>query len=79
MHYFFLAGGLDLVIVPGIAFTKSGDRLGHGKGYYDAFLNSLAKIRRATTVAVAFKEQIVSYIPMDSHDKKIDIVLYPDV
>lgn len=73
------SGGLDLIIVPGVAFSTSGDRLGYGKGYYDRFFNNLliAQKHHATTVALAFKEQIVPYIPTDSHDIKMDIVLYP--
>lgn len=72
-------GGLDLVIVPGVAFTTSRDRLGYGRGCYDRFFNNLFKVqtRHATTVALAFKEQIVPHLPTDSHDVKMDIVLYP--
>lgn len=76
----YVLGGLDLVIVPGVGFTTSRDRLGHGGGYYDSFLSSLSKIQTkpVSTVALAFKEQIVPHIPVDSYDMKVDVVLYPD-
>lgn len=64
------------MIVPGVAFTSSGSRLGHGKGYYDTFLSSLNP--RAKTVALAFKEQILDEIPCHDHDVQIDQVLYSD-
>lgn len=75
---FSFLGGLDLVIVPGVAFTSNGGRLGHGKGYYDSFLHLLTKeqAHKPTTVALAFKEQIVEEVPLHEHDVKIDYILY---
>ncbi|GLV43416.1 Methenyltetrahydrofolate synthetase [Carabus blaptoides fortunei] len=73
-------GGLDLIIVPGVAFTTNGIRMGHGKGYYDTFLSKCIEKQEMPprTVALAFKEQIVDDIPCHDHDIKIDLVLYPD-
>lgn len=72
-----LEGGiLDLIIIPGVAFTKDGLRLGHGKGYYDTFLSKLKS--RHTTIALAFREQVVEEVPTDEHDVKIDHVLFAD-
>ncbi|KAF2886052.1 hypothetical protein ILUMI_20121 [Ignelater luminosus] len=73
-------GGLDLVIVPGMAFTINGVRMGHGKGYYDTFLSALQNThpKRAVTVALAFTEQVLEEIPRHEHDVKIDIVLHSD-
>lgn len=71
-------GGLDLVVAPGVAFTSKGGRLGHGKGYYDSFLNKLKETqeRKASVVGLAFKEQIVDEVPLHEHDVLLDAVLY---
>lgn len=52
---------LELVIVPGVAFSKDGRRLGHGRGYYDEFLTSWndQASRALYTIGLAFREQIV--------------------
>ncbi|XP_017773721.1 PREDICTED: 5-formyltetrahydrofolate cyclo-ligase [Nicrophorus vespilloides] len=70
-------GGLDLVIVPGVAFTKDGKRLGHGKGYYDKFLQNLSQIQEIgpTTIGLAFKEQMVEVLPTHDHDVKLDSII----
>ncbi|CAF4837785.1 unnamed protein product, partial [Rotaria magnacalcarata] len=48
---------IDLIIVPGLGFTLDGSRLGHGKGYYDRYLNSLNG--NFYTIGLAFREQIL--------------------
>jgi 5-formyltetrahydrofolate cyclo-ligase len=64
---------LDLVLVPGIAFDLHGHRLGRGKGFYDLLLTLV----RGTTCGVAFDEQIVSEIPVESHDISVNCILTP--
>jgi 5-formyltetrahydrofolate cyclo-ligase len=73
-----LAGGLDFILMPGLAFTREGLRMGRGKGYYDRYLNQVAEVqgRKPATVAVAFKEQIYESIPFDEHDVPVDLVLF---
>lgn len=73
-------GGLDLILIPGLAFTLAGERCGRGRGYYDAYL---AKVRQKqgglpATVALAFKEQILEEVPTDHHDVRIDKVLFTE-
>lgn len=63
---------LDLIIVPGIAFTKAGERMGRGGGYYDRFLPQVPK---AIRVGVAYNCQIVDDIPSESHDVNMSLVL----
>ncbi len=64
---------LDLVIVPGLAFTAQGDRLGRGAGYYDRFLATLAP--RVGTVALAFACQMRERLPIEPHDWRVGAVL----
>lgn len=56
---------IDLLFVPGLAFTCDGHRLGYGGGYYDRFL---PRCTQATLVACAFPEQIVEELPLEEHD-----------
>jgi 5-formyltetrahydrofolate cyclo-ligase len=58
------SGEIDLVVVPGLAFDENGYRLGFGGGYYDRFLANY----HGKTISLAFKDQIVSDIPIESHD-----------
>ena len=71
-------GSLDLMLIPGMAFTEKGLRLGRGKGYYDTYLaKAKSKEINPKTLALAFNEQIVSEVPCDDHDYTIDSVVYP--
>jgi len=63
----------DVVVVPGVAFTVDGDRLGQGGGWYDRFLPAVRP--ECTTVGVAFAEQIVDSLPIEPHDVRIDRVV----
>lgn len=70
-------GGLDVLVLPGLAFTKAGERLGHGAGYYDEFLNAY-EIEFGNVpylVGLSLREQIVDRIPMEAHDRILDTVL----
>jgi len=57
---------IDLVIVPGVAFTKDGVRLGRGAGFYDRFLKGISK--EICTIGIAFDLQVVSGLPHGKHD-----------
>ena len=63
----------DLILVPGLAFTAAGDRLGQGGGWYDRLL---ADVRSdCVTVGVCFAEQIVDVLPTEPHDVPVDFVV----
>lgn len=66
-------GTVDLVLVPGAAFDRSGNRLGYGGGYYDRFFARLpAGVPR---VAIAYSLQVLPEVPTDEHDEKITILV----
>ena len=64
---------IDIAIIPGIAFDEKGGRIGSGEGYYDRLLPKLPITTRK--VALAFEDQIVPQIPVESHDKPVDIII----
>ncbi|MDP2940797.1 MAG: 5-formyltetrahydrofolate cyclo-ligase [Candidatus Omnitrophota bacterium] len=64
---------LDAVIVPGIAFDKEGRRLGRGRGYYDRFLQKIPQ--SAVTIGLAFRFQIIPYVPTLAHDVNVKKVI----
>lgn len=65
---------LDIVIVPGLAFDKKGNRLGRGKGCYDRFLKRLPK--KIPTIGLAFDFQILPKIPAKTHDISVNKVIF---
>lgn len=60
---------IAVVLVPGLAFSRSGDRLGHGKGYYDRFLARLAPFR--PLIVGVTGGYLVDDLPVDAHDVKM--------
>ena len=65
---------IDCVLVPTIGISKSGDRLGYGRGYYDKFLSSTDALK----ISLTYSKQIVKSIPNESHDIKIDLIITED-
>lgn len=72
-------GGLDVVIVPGLGFTRTGLRLGRGKGYYDNYFRKHEELlnKRPVLVGLAFECQMVHELPADEFDVNLDLVLHP--
>ena len=64
---------LDLVIVPGVAFDRSGNRVGYGAGYYDRFLRRTRA--GVPAVAIAFALQVVPEVPAGRGDRRVDAIL----
>jgi 5-formyltetrahydrofolate cyclo-ligase len=63
---------LAAVVVPGVAFTRDGDRLGQGGGFYDRLLLLVV----GPTVGVCLRQQIVEHIPMANHDQRVPSVVF---
>ena len=69
------ASALDVVLAPGVGFDPAGRRLGFGGGHFDRFL---ARLRRgAVVVGIALDEQIVDEIPVEPHDRSVDVLVTP--
>jgi 5-formyltetrahydrofolate cyclo-ligase len=63
----------DLILVPGLAFDLSGNRLGRGKGFYDRILSAASGIK----CGVGYDFQLVENVPAESHDAKVDFIFTP--
>ena len=64
---------IDIAIIPGIAFDEKGGRIGSGDGYYDRLIPQLPITTRK--VALALDDQIIPMVPLESHDKYVDIII----
>ncbi|XP_070618174.1 5-formyltetrahydrofolate cyclo-ligase [Erythrolamprus reginae] len=74
------ADGLDLILMPGLGFDETGNRLGRGKGYYDTYLQRCLQHPKGKpyTIALAFHEQMCPEVPVSETDMKIDEILVED-
>ncbi|KAI2483511.1 5-formyltetrahydrofolate cyclo-ligase [Pyrenophora tritici-repentis] len=74
--------GLDLIVMPGMAFDAQFGRLGHGKGYYDYFLSRCHKVSRMPfRVGLSLTEQFLpptEPVPMSSSDFRLDAIVTGD-
>ena len=61
----------DIIIVPGLAFDESGNRLGRGGGFYDAYLRNFS----GRKVGICKQLQLVDELPVEDHDVKVDFVV----
>ncbi|MCC8119650.1 MAG: 5-formyltetrahydrofolate cyclo-ligase [Bacteroidales bacterium] len=64
---------IEMIIVPGVAYDRNGNRVGRGKGYYDRLLAET----KATKVGIAYDFQVVDEIDAEPHDVKVDILITP--
>ncbi|PSK42141.1 5-formyltetrahydrofolate cyclo-ligase [Elsinoe australis] len=82
-------GGLDIILVPCVAFDEDFNRLGHGKGYYDRFLTRYFgskdkdgnAYRKPYLIGLALQEQLLKgpdRLPMEDWDHKVDALLLSD-
>ena len=63
---------IDVFLVPGVAFTRDGRRLGRGAAYYDVTL--ALRGPHAVTIGIAFECSVVAEIPIDAHDVPMDFI-----
>ena len=66
---------IDMVLMPGVAFDRQGNRLGYGAGFYDRLLSTAG--RRPVRVVAAFDEQVVDAVPHDETDQCIHLLVTP--
>lgn len=59
-------------IVPAVAFTAAGERLGQGGGYYDRFLSRYPQLR---TVGICYRCMLLPELPSEAHDRRVDAVI----
>lgn len=64
---------IDLILVPGLAFDKAGNRLGRGKGYYDRFLGNIPRDTR--TIGLCYDFQILKAVPTLANDISVQMLL----
>jgi len=62
----------DLIIVPGVAFDRKGNRIGMGMGYYDRFLEGMETIPK---IGLAYSQQILDALPKDPYDIPINFLI----
>ncbi len=64
---------IDFILVPGVAFSRSGARLGYGGGFYDRLL--VNKRSDAASIVAAFSLQMVDEIPLEGNDIPVDAII----
>jgi 5-formyltetrahydrofolate cyclo-ligase len=62
----------SVCIIPGLAFTEDGGRLGYGGGYYDDFILQNPQLYK---IALAYEDLIVKQLPLMQHDLKVDLIV----
>ena len=63
----------DLILIPGLLFSRDCHRLGRGSGHYDRFLSALSGGEHK--IGVCFRKQLVNELPAEDHDVRMDAVI----
>jgi 5-formyltetrahydrofolate cyclo-ligase len=64
---------VDVVVTPGLAFDRSGGRLGYGGGHYDRYLTRLHPA--AVRIGIGFASQVVDEVPEEPTDQRVDVIV----
>lgn len=62
---------IEVALIPGVAFDKTGHRIGFGGGYFDRFLKKID----CTTIGLAYELQIVEKVPVEKYDVAVDYIV----
>jgi len=62
---------IDLILVPGLVFSKSGYRIGYGKGFYDKYLNDFGN----PTIGIAYDFQVIDELPHGDRDVRLSMII----
>ena len=66
------AGNIDICLTPGLGFSPSGERIGYGRGYYDAWFKEHPAVPK---IALAYDCQVLAHIPVDDTDVPVDKIV----
>jgi len=65
----------DVLLVPLLAFDRTGHRIGYGAGYYDMTIAGLRAMKPVVAVGIAFAAQEIGEVPVTPRDARLDLVL----
>lgn len=65
----------DIMIIPALAFDRTGHRIGYGGGFYD---RTIALYNKARAIGFAFSGQIIDYVPRTDHDRELEAIITDD-
>ena len=65
----------DAIFVPLVAYDDDLNRLGYGGGFYDRYLEKIAKIKKIWKIGLGFSYQELKQIPINKYDKKLDLII----
>lgn len=65
----------NIIIMPGLAFSVKGTRLGFGMGHYDRYIAKVKNNRSIIKIGVCFHKDLYEYLPSESHDIKLDYII----
>lgn len=65
----------DILLAPLSRFDGSRNRIGYGRGHYDAKIAKLSAVKPVLTIGLAFSVQATAFIPAEGHDRRLDIVV----